>query len=128
MDRRVVVKRSAPSKKCLLDAVCCVLCVLSSFPNALQTLPYYHSAMCPSVFRHIPEMLYHSVWWQGEKSKTGDLACIEKGYIGSSSPEASKKKFLQLIRSASRLSVLEAEQCFRLAFPWTWFVFAVQPR
>jgi hypothetical protein len=53
----VVVKCYVPSKKCLLDAVCCVLCVL--FLNALQTSLYYYSAPCPSVFQHIPEMLYY---------------------------------------------------------------------
>jgi hypothetical protein len=53
-----VVKCYVPSKKCLLDAVCCVLCVLL-FPNALQTSLYYYSASCPSAFQHIPEMLYH---------------------------------------------------------------------
>jgi hypothetical protein len=58
----IKVKCYVPSKMCLLDAVCCVLCVLLLFPNALQTSLYYYSAPCPSVFQHIPEMLYHSMW------------------------------------------------------------------
>jgi hypothetical protein len=40
----------------------CIVCVvlLLSLPNALQTFVYYHSAPCPSAFRHIPEMLYYN--------------------------------------------------------------------
>jgi hypothetical protein len=37
-----------------------VYCVCYDCSNALQTFPYYHSAPCPSAFRHIYEMLYHT--------------------------------------------------------------------
>jgi hypothetical protein len=56
----VVLKCDVRWKNRLLDAVCCVLCVVI-VPNALQTFPYYHFAPCLSAFRHFPEMLYYIV-------------------------------------------------------------------
>jgi hypothetical protein len=51
------LQRSVCSMQYVAYCMCVMIIVVP--PERHSDFPYYHSAPCPTAFRHIPEMLYY---------------------------------------------------------------------